>query len=110
MMGNRAEMSWGTREGRGPFSLGCDMTKDTTLYNLGKNAVMTLAKNRQRGSYRVIRDPDGVISVWSIEGEEHNPLRMSFANKGRVSGNIEDMPPEFVKAFVEYVQRTVLKK
>jgi hypothetical protein len=86
------------------------MTKDTALYNLGKNAMVLLARSLQRGSYRVIKDPDGVISVWSIEGEERNPLRMSFANKGRVSGNIEDMPPDFVKSFVEYVQKTILKK
>ena len=86
------------------------MTKDVALYNLGKNAIMILAKNRQRGSYRVIKDPDGVISVWSVEGEERSPFRVSFANRGRISWNIEDMPPDFVKSFVEYVQRTVMKK
>lgn len=86
------------------------MTRDIALYNLGKNAIMTLAKNRQRGSYHVIRDPDGVISMWGIEGEERGPFRISFANKGRISGDIEDMPPEFVKAFVDYVQKTIVKK
>jgi len=86
------------------------MIRDLTLYNLGKNAVVLLARSRQRGSYHVIRDPDGVISVWSIEGEEKGPFRISFANRGRVSGNIEDMPPEFVKSFVDYVQKTILKK
>lgn len=86
------------------------MTRDTSLYNLGKNAVVLFAKNRQCGSYRVIKDPDGVISVWSIEGEERGAFRISFANRGRISGNIEDMPPEFVKSFVDYVQKTILKK
>ena len=86
------------------------MTKDIALYNIGKNAVALFAQNQQRGSYRVIKDPDGVISTWSIEGDERGPFRISFAYRGRVSGNIEDMPPEFVKSFVEYVQRTVLKK
>ena len=86
------------------------MIRDIALYNLGKNAVGTFANNRRIGSYRVIKDPDGMISVWSIEGEERCPLRMSFASKGRVSGNIEDMPPDFVKSFVEYVQRTIVKK
>ena len=60
--------------------------------------------------YHVIRDPDGVISVWSIEGEERGPFRISFANRGRVTGNLDDMPPEFVKSFVDYVQITILKK
>jgi hypothetical protein len=86
------------------------MTKDTALYNLGKNALALLAKNRQRGSYHVIRDPDGVISMWGVEGEERGPFRISFANKGRISANIEDMPPEFVRSFVDYVHKTILKK
>ena len=86
------------------------MTRDANLYNLGKNAVALFAKNRQRGSYRVIKDPDGVVSIWLIEGEENAPFRMSFANRGRISGNMEDMPPEFVKSFVDYVQKTILKK
>lgn len=86
------------------------MTRDTALYNVGKNALLLLAKNRQRGAYHVVRDPDGVVSIWSVEGEERGPFRISFANRGRISGNIEDMPPEFVKSFVEYVQKSILKK
>jgi hypothetical protein len=85
------------------------MTKDAALYNLGKHALAHLARSRQRGSYHVIRDPDGVISIWAIEGEENGPFRISFANRGRVSGNIEDMPPEFVKSFVDYVQKVIVK-
>jgi len=85
------------------------MTKDANLYNLGKSAIVTLALNRQHGSYRVIRDPEGVITIWAIEGLERGPFAISFANKGRISGNIEDMPPEFVKAFVEYIKKTVAK-
>lgn len=86
------------------------MTKDAALYITGKNAVVLFANNRKRGSYRVIKDPDGVISAWSIEGDERGPFRIAFVNKGRVSGNIEDMPLDFIKSFVEYVQRTILKK
>jgi len=86
------------------------MTRDATLDNLGKGALLQLAKRLQRGCYHVIRDPEGVITVWSVEGEERGPLRMSFANRGRVSGNLEDMPPEFVRALVAYVQKTMLKK
>ena len=86
------------------------MTRDAALYHLGRNAMVLLARNRQRGSYHVIRDPDGVISMWAIEGEERGPFRISFANRGRVSGDIEEMPPEFVRSFVDYVQKTLLKK
>ncbi len=86
------------------------LTKDAALYNLGKHAIVILAKNRRRGSYRVIKDPDGVITVWSIEGEEREPFRVSFANRGRISWDIEDMPADFVRAFVDYVQRTIVRK
>jgi hypothetical protein len=80
------------------------------IYAVGKDAVALLAKNCQRGSVHAVRDPDGVVSLWAIEGEERGPFRITFANRGRISGKIEDMPPEFVKAFVEFVERTVLRK
>jgi hypothetical protein len=83
------------------------MRKDAALYNQGKTAVGLLAHNRQRGCYRVIRDPEGVVSMWAIEGIEREPFALSFANKGRISWNIDDMPPEFVKAFVDYIKKTV---
>jgi hypothetical protein len=86
------------------------MTKDTAMYNLGRSALAQLAQNRRQGFYHVIRNPEGVISMWAIEGEERGPFRISFANKGRISGKIEDMPPEFVKAFVEFVRKTILKR
>jgi hypothetical protein len=88
----------------------CNMTRDAVLYNLGKNAIMLLAKNRQRGTYHAVRDPDGVVTLWASEGEERGPFRITFANRGRISGDIEDMAPEFVRAFVDYVQKTVLKR
>ena len=84
--------------------------KDAAIYSLGRNALTQLAQNRQHGSYHVIRDPEGVISMWAIEGEERGPFRISFANRGRISGKIEDMPPEFVKSFVEFVQKTIVKR
>jgi hypothetical protein len=82
------------------------MNRDMNLYNQGKGAVAQLVHQYQRGSYRVIRDPEGVISLWAIEGNERGPFSVSFADRGRISGNIEDMSPEFVQAFIVYVRRT----
>lgn len=82
------------------------MNKDVNLYNLGKAALAQLVRLYRCGSYRVIRDPEGVISLWAIEGYERAPFSVSFADRGRISGNIEDMSPEFVRAFVEYVRKT----
>jgi hypothetical protein len=82
------------------------MNRDVNLYNQGKGAVAQLMRLHQRGSYRVIRDPEGVIGLWAIEGNERCPFSASFADRGRISGNIEDMSPEFVRAFIEYVKRT----
>ncbi len=79
--------------------------KDVNLYNQGKGALAQLARLYQRGSYRVIRDPEGIISLWAIEGNERGPFSVSFADRGRISGNIEDMSPEFVRAFIEYVRK-----
>ena len=81
------------------------MNRDVNLYNQGKSALAQLVRLYQRGSYRVIRDPEGVISLWAIEGNEKGPFSVSFADRGRVSGNIEDMSPEFVRAFIEYVRK-----
>ena len=79
---------------------------DVHLYNEAIRAVAVLRQMYQRGTYRVIRDPEGVVSLWSIEGYEKDPFSMQFANKGRISGNIADMPPEFARAFIEYVRKT----
>jgi hypothetical protein len=81
------------------------MNKDVSLYNQGKGALAQLVRLYQRGSYRVIRDPEGVISLWVIEGYERDPFSVSFADRGRISGNIEDMSPEFVRAFIEFVRK-----
>ncbi|MDR3580725.1 MAG: hypothetical protein P4L44_12265 [Oryzomonas sp.] len=82
------------------------MNKDMNLYSQGKDAVIQLVRLYQRGSYRVIRDPEGAISLWAIEGFERSPFSVSFADRGRISGNIEEMSPEFVRAFIEFVRRT----
>jgi hypothetical protein len=84
---------------------GSEMNKEPNLYNQGKNAVAILMRSRRHGSYHVIRDPEGVFSLWAIEGCEREPFSLSFANRGRISSNIEDMPPEFVRGFVDYVRK-----
>jgi len=76
------------------------------LYHQGKIAVAQLVRLYQRGSYRVIRDPEGAVSLWAMEGCERGPFTISFADRGRVSGDMEAMSPEFVKAFIEYVRKT----
>ena len=81
------------------------MNKDVNLYNQGKGALAQLVRLYQRGSFRVIRDPEGVISLWAIEGCERGPFSVSFADRERISGKIEDMSPEFVRAFIEYVRK-----
>jgi len=85
------------------------MNKDVNLYNQGKGALAQLVRLYQRGSYRVIRDPEGAISLWAIEGYERGPFSVSFADRGRISGNMEDMTPEFVRAFIEYVRKNGIR-
>jgi len=80
--------------------------KNAHLYNQGKIAVAQLVRLYPRGSYRVIRDPEGVVSLWAMVGCERSPFSVLFADRGRVSGDIEVMSPEFVTAFIEYVRKT----
>lgn len=80
---------------------------DAKLYQEAKNSVAVLRQKYQRGVYRVIRDPEGVVSFWSVEGLEQNPFSLQFANRGRISGNIADMPDEFVRVFIDFVRKTL---
>jgi hypothetical protein len=80
---------------------------DQKLNHEAQSAIVLLRQKYQRGVYRVIRDPEGVISFWSIEGLEQNPFSLHFANRGRISGNIADMPDEFVRVFIDYVRKTI---
>ena len=81
--------------------------RDLKLYSEAKNAAAMLRQRYQRGAYRVIRDPEGVVSLWSVEGLESTPFSLQFANRGRISGEIGDMPPEFARAFLDYVRKTL---
>ncbi len=74
---------------------------------LAINAVGELKRHYRNGAYRAIRDPEGKISLWAIEGNPHDPFSISFVDKGRVYNNIGDVPDTMLKSFVEYVRKTV---
>jgi hypothetical protein len=82
---------------------------DLKLSQEAQGAIVLLRQKYQRGVYRVIRDPEGVISFWAIEGLEQNPFSLQFANRGRISSNVADMPADFVRAFINFVRKTVRK-
>jgi hypothetical protein len=78
---------------------------DATLYNQGKSAVASLLNHYRYGAYRAIKDPDGIVSLWAIEGKPNAPFSISFVDKGRVYRRIEDVPQDFLKSFLEYVRK-----
>jgi len=80
---------------------------NTTIINQGKTALVILARVHPHGAYRIIRDPEGVITMWSIEGAARMPFQASFADRGHLSNRIEDMSADFLRALVEYVKRTI---
>lgn len=77
------------------------------LYSQAKVAADSLMRHYRKGAYRVIRDPEGVISLWAIEGNPNDPFSLSFTDKGRVYNNIENVPDDMLKSFLEYVRKTV---
>ena len=83
------------------------MGKNTNLYSQAKLAAESLMRHFRKGAYRVIRDPEGVISLWAIEGNPNDPFSISFANRGRIYNKIEDVPDEMLKSFLEYFSKTV---
>jgi len=83
------------------------MNKNTNLYNQAMVAAESLRRHYRKGAYRVIRDPEGVISLWAIEGNPNDPFSLSFVERGRVYNKIEDVPDEMLKPFLEYVRKTV---
>jgi hypothetical protein len=77
------------------------------IHNQAKSALAALMRHYQHGAYRVIRDPEGVVSLWAIEGSPNAPFSISFADKGRVYNNIGELPDHVLKSFIEYVKKTV---
>lgn len=82
------------------------LDRDINLYSLTKNAAESLKRHYHHGAYRIIRDPEGVVSLWAIEGNPNDPFSISFVDKGRVYYKIEDVPHDMLKSFLEYVRKT----
>jgi hypothetical protein len=80
---------------------------DKTLFTQARIAVVLLMRHYRHGAYRVIRDPEGIVSLWEIEGSPNAPFAISFANKGRVYNKIEDVPDDLLNSFLEYVRNNV---
>ena len=83
------------------------LNKDPNLFSQAKSAVAALMRHYRYGAFRVIRDPEGVISLWSIEGNPKDSFSISFVDKGRVYNRIEDAPQDYLRSFVEYVRKSV---
>jgi hypothetical protein len=81
--------------------------RDINLCNQAKSSVLILMQHYRSGAYRAIRDPEGVVSLWAIEGSPNAPFSISFVEKGRVYNNIEDVPDVFMKSLVKYVHETI---
>lgn len=75
---------------------------------LYKEAAAAVAAFREqvgrRGAYRLVRAPDGVVSMWDLIGREMHRFEMTFAERGRISCRIEDMSPEFAKGVIAYLR------
>jgi hypothetical protein len=82
------------------------LVRDSNLHSQAKSAVAMLMRHYRHGAYRVIRDPEGVVSLWAIEGNPTDPFSISFVEKGRVHYKIEDVPPDLLKSFLEYLQKS----
>ena len=81
------------------------MTLNRELLNQATSAVRSLQTHYRYGSFRVIRDPEGVVSLWAIEGDPKAPFSISFVEKGRTYSRLEDIPHDFLMAFIEYAQK-----
>ena len=82
------------------------MPEQNILYNQAIRAVESLKRHYRNGAYRVIRDPEGVVSLWEIEGNPNDPFSISFADKGRIYGKIQDVPQDLLRSFLEYMQQS----
>lgn len=81
--------------------------RDKELYDQAKRAVALLMRHYRYGAFRMLRDPEGVVSLWAIEGDAKASFSLSFVDRGRVYRIIDDVPPDFLKAFLEYVKNTL---
>ena len=80
---------------------------DINIRNQVLISVSTLMCHYRHGAYRVIKDPEGVVSLWAIDGIPNAPFSLSFVDRGRVYNNINDVPEHVLKSFIDYVRRSV---
>ncbi|NTV48458.1 MAG: hypothetical protein HGB32_09880 [Geobacteraceae bacterium] len=83
---------------------------NTEITASAKLAVQILMRHYKHGAYRVIKDPEGVISLWAVESNPNEPFSISFVDKGRVYYKIEDVPDSMLKSFTRHVQLTIKGK
>jgi hypothetical protein len=82
------------------------MNVNANLSSQAKEAAASLMRRYRHGAYRAIRDPEGVVSLWAIEGSPNAPFSLSFVDKGRVYNKIEDVPDHVLKAFIDQVRKS----
>jgi len=81
--------------------------RDMNLFRQVNDAVATLLRHYRHGTYRIIIDPEGKVSLWAIEGAPNAPFSLSFTYKGRVYNTLAEVPAPALLSFVEYVRKTV---
>jgi len=82
------------------------MNNRELLYRQGTAAVAAFSRHvSQRGWYRIIRDPEGVVSVWDILNTQTKPFAITFVDRGHSSHDLERMSPEFVKAMLQCLSK-----
>jgi hypothetical protein len=83
------------------------MLLSPTQINQAKCALDFIRSKYQNGAYRAIRNPEGEVSLWAIDGNPRASFSMSFVDKGRVYTRVEDVSEDFLKSFLEYVRNNV---
>jgi hypothetical protein len=87
------------------------MTNRADLYRQGNAAIAAFCRHvSQRGWYRIIRDPEGNISIWDIVGTQAKPFSITFAERGRTSQELERMSPEFVQGMMQCLRKEIDQK
>lgn len=85
------------------------MNNKEALYRQGAAAVAAFCTHvSQRGWYRIIRDPEGTISIWDILGTQAKPFSITFVDRGHTSNDLTRMSPEFVKGLLVCLGQEVL--
>jgi len=77
------------------------MNNKENLLNQGKAAVAAFCRHVSgRGLYRIIRDPEGAVSIWDILDTQMKPFSVTFVDRGQVSRDLGRMSPEFIKGML----------